>query len=247
MEKRYLQLYSIKDEVFKDFVGSLKRVAALGYTGVEFFGGVYGDLKAPELKKILADLNLEALSSHIKSDNVPEQLDYAIELGIKYMIDPMQKIKTYDDAMNFAQVLNEAGKKCADRGLPFGYHNHDHEFVPNGGGKEGTLMDTLILNTDPKLVCYQLDVGWASYAKQDPVAFIKKYAGRFKMIHVKECNINADGNWNVPAGTGTVDWPAVKDAALAQGAEAFIIEREHDYAGDIFKCVEEDCAFLKSL
>jgi len=274
MDKRYIQLYSIKDETAKDFVGSLKRLAEIGYTGVEFAGN-YGGLSAGELKKVLADLGLEPLSAHIKSDQVAANLEYAAELGLKYIIDPMYNMETYEDAAAFAKILNETGKLCKDKGIHFGYHNHRHEFLEC---KDGTLMDTLLINTDPDLVCFQLDVGWATCAGCDVPAFIKKYAGRFKMIHVKECSQIAgaekapdfgkfpkdengrpqippeiikqwqeQNKWNVTTGKGIIDWPVVRDAALAQGAEAFIIEREYDYAGDIFKCVTEDCAYLKSL
>ena len=84
--------------------------------------------------------------------------------------------------------------------------------------------------------------------------FLRKYPGRFKLIHVKECSkimgpqVKSEKNeWNVASGKGIVDWPTVRDAAIVGGAEVFIVEREHVYAGDIFKCVEEDCAFLKTL
>jgi len=241
MEKRYLQLYSIKDETAKDFLGALKRVAQIGYTGVEFAGN-YGGMTAAELKKVLADLNLEPLSAHIKSENVAENLDYCAELGLKFIIDPWADMNCDACATAFVDVLNETGKLCKERGITFGYHNHAHEFA---AGKDGTLMDTLLLGTDPNLVCFQLDVGWVTNAGHDPVAFINKYPGRIKMIHVKE--YDKEKGWDVATGKGSVDWSAVKTAALAQGADAFVIEREHDYAGDIFKCVEEDCAYLKGL
>ena len=275
MDKRYIQLYSINQELAKDFVGSLKRVAEVGYTGVEFAGGNYGNLSVTEMKKVLADLNLEPLSTHIRSEAVPAQLDYAAELGVKYLIDPMASMETYDDAAAFAEVLNKTGKLCKDRGIVFGYHNHRHEFLEC---KDGTLMDTLILNTDPDLVSFQLDVGWATCAGCDVPAFIAKYAGRFCMIHVKECakvvgpekmpdfskfprdengrpqipaeireQLLAQRTWNVPSGKGIIDWPVVVKAALAQGAQAFVVEREYDYADDIFKCIEEDCNYLKTL
>ena len=275
MDKRYIQLYSLHQELAKDFVGSIKRVAEVGYTGVEFAGGNYGNLSVSEMKKLLAELNLEPLSTHIRSEAVPAQLDYAAELGVKYMIDPMASMETYDDAAAFAEVLNKTGKLCKDRGISFGYHNHRHEFLES---KDGTLMDTLILNTDPDLVSFQLDVGWATCAGCDVPTFLAKYAGRFCMIHVKECakvvgpekmpdfskfpkdetgrpqippdvleQLLAQRSWNVPSGKGIIDWPVVVKAALAQGAQAFVIEREYDYANDIFKCIEEDCNYLKTL
>ena len=275
MEKRYIQLYSVKDETAKDFAGALKRVAEIGYTGVEFAGGSYGDFSAGELKKKLGDLGLEALGSHIGTDQAAGHLDYICELGAKYLIDPMARISSYEESLAFAGKLNDTGKLCKERGIFFGYHNHRHEFVE---GKDGYLLETLILNTDPKWVCFQLDVGWAACAGVDVPAFLKKYPGRFKLIHVKECSTVAGPEslpdfskfprgengrpqippevrakfleqlkWNTPSGKGIIDWPAVRDAALSQGAEGFIIEREYDYANDIFKCVEEDCLYLKSL
>jgi len=275
MEKRYIQLYSLKDEAAKDFTGTLKRVAEIGFTGVEFASGFYGGNSAADLKKILADLKLEALGTHIMTENVAGHLDFAAELGLKYIIDPIAFFSTDEEALAFSEKLNEAGKLCKERGIIFGYHNHRHEFLE---GKDGYLLETMLLNTDPDLVCFQLDVGWATCAGVDVPAFLKKYAGRFKLIHVKECSTVAgaekfpdfsvypkdengvpqippevrkkfdeQNTWNVATGKGVIDWPVVKEAALAQGAEAFIVEREYDYAGDIFKCVKEDCEYVKAL
>ncbi|MDR0312353.1 MAG: sugar phosphate isomerase/epimerase [Treponema sp.] len=275
MEKRYIQLYSLRDNLYKDFIGVLERMAEIGYTGVEFAGGFYGSLSATELKKKLDDLKLEGISSHISLEQVAANLDFVSELGVKYIIVPFGILSDYEEALALAKKLNDTGKICREQGIAFGYHNHRHEFLE---GKDGYLLETLLLNTDPQWVCFQLDVGWAACAGVDIPGFIKKYPGRFKLIHVKECSTVAgpekmpdfskfprDSNgrpqfppeliakfieqtkWNVPSGKGIIDWPAVRDAALAQGTEGFIIEREFNYADDIFKCVEEDCMFLKSL
>ena len=275
MDKKYIQLYSLKDVIADDFAGVLRRVKEMGYDGVEFAAGFYGGYEAGELKKLLAEIGLEALSSHIMTAAIPDHLEYAAELGIKYLIDPMAPINTYDEAIEWAKKFNEVGKLCAEKGIRFGYHNHRHEFLQ---GKDGYLLETLILNTDPDLVCFELDAGWTACAGADVVALIQKYPGRFKLIHLKECNHVAgaepmpdfskiprdeNGNiqippellekllaqlkWNCPSGQGIIDWPAVRDAALGQGAEAFIVEREYNYADDIFKCVEEDLAFLAAL
>lgn len=276
MEKRYIQLYSVKDEVAKDFKGTLERLAAMGYTGVEFAMGFYGDYSAADLKALLADLKLEPLSTHITSDKVVEHLDYAAELGLKYIIDPMANFSTYEEALAFAKTLDSVGAECAKRGIKFGYHNHRHEFLE---GPDGYLLETIIKNTNPDNVCIELDAGWATCSGVDVPAFIAKYPGRFKLIHVKECNHVAgpekpidwsqftfDENgrpqippeilknfrdqaaWNVPTGTGLIDWPKVVEAALAQGAEGFVVEREFDYKGDdIMACVAADCEYVKTL
>ena len=274
MDKTYVQLWSVRQDLEKDFVGTLKRIADIGYSGLEFAGN-YGGYTAGELKKLLAEMQLAPLSAHITSDNVAGHIDFAAELGLGYIIDPAARIGNYEEAAAFAEKLNTAGKLCKDAGITFGYHNHRHEFMPC---KDGTLMDTMLKNTDPELVCFQLDVGWSACAGMDNVAFIKKYPGRFKLIHVKECSTEAgpekphdfsqyprdengwpilppelirsfeeQDSWNVALGKGLIDWNAIRDTALPGGAEAFIIEREYDYAGDVYQCLVEDWAFLRAL
>ena len=134
------------------------------------------------------------------------------------------------------------------------------------------------LNTDPDLVCFQLDIGWALCAGIDVPSFIAKYPGRFKLIHDKECSTVAgpeephdfsqyprdengrpqipaevlqsfadQNKWNVASGKGLIDWPVVRAAAIKGGAEAFIVEREYVYVGDIFQCIKEDFEFLSKL
>ncbi|MDL2233751.1 sugar phosphate isomerase/epimerase [Ruminococcaceae bacterium OttesenSCG-928-L11] len=275
MDKRYIQLYSLGECMQKDFIGSLRRVKEIGYTGVEFAGGFYGGLSAAELKATLAEIGLDPISSHISLELIPGHLDYAVELGVRYLIVPVAIFSTYDEALALARELDKVGKLCAERGIKLGYHNHHHEFY---SGKDGTLMETLFKHTDPANVCFQLDVGWASCTGIDCPAFLKQQPNRVALIHVKECaevvppdklpdfsqfEKDADGNliisqefliefskgnkWNGPTGQGIVDWPAVRDAALSQGIEAFITEREYNYSDDIFECIQADCDYLKSL
>ena len=275
LDNRYVQLYSIMEAISKDFIGSLERIAEIGYTGVEFAMGIYGDKSAEELALDLKTIGLEPLSTHITTDLAAEHADYAAALGLKYIIDPMARLDTYEDALNFSERLNEVGRICNEKGVSLGYHNHRHEFMES---KDGTLMDTLIINTDPKYVCFELDVGWATCAGCDVPAFLNKYPGRFKLIHVKECShvagperipdfskfpVDENGRpqippeviakfreqnkWNVATGKGVIDWDIVTSVAKAQGAEYFIIERENDYLSDIFRCLEEDCMFLAKL
>jgi len=274
MDKRYIQLYSLKDETAKDFQATLKRVSEIGYTGVEF-AGQFGGMSAKDLKSLLADLGLEALGAHTQTGGIPEFLEYAAELGIKYIIDPLQPFNDYEGAASWAEKFNEVGKQCKDVGIQFGYHNHRHEFQE---GKDGYLLETIIKNTDPSLVCIELDVGWTTCSGVDPVEFINKHAGRIKLIHMKETDtvagaepfpdlsiyptdengrpqippevlekILAQLRWNCASGKGIIDWAKVRDAAVAQGTVGFVIEREFDYAGDIWKCVQEDHDFLKAL
>ena len=250
MDKRYIQLYSLHEEAEKDFEGTLKRVADMGYTGVEF-ANFYGGLSASDLKKLMKNLSLEPLGSHITTDEVEANLDYASDVGFKHIIDPWASLYKQEDALAYCEKLNKAGKLCKDRGMVFSYHNHAHEFIK---GKDGYLLETMLANTDPALVSFQLDVGWVVRAGVDASALLAKYPGRFKMIHVKECSVAAnpevdleDKSWNVATGKGLINWQEICTAVAKSGAEAFIVEREFTYKDDRLKCVEEDCAFLKNI
>jgi len=275
MKKCGLQLYSLKDVINSDFKGVLKQVKDIGYTGVEFASGNYGGLSAAELKSYLKEVGLDPISSHIQTAKIAEHVEYAKELGLRYLIDPMAPMGNREEALAFAEKLNLAGEICAKAGILFGYHNHRHEFVKDGGEY---LFETLILNTDSSLVCFQLDVGWAACAGVDVPSFINKYPERFKLIHIKECGhvggaeplpdfsiypkdengrpqippevikkFQDEAKWNVKGGEGVIDWNVVVEAAAKNGATDFIVEREYDYAGDIFKCVKEDFDFVSKI
>ena len=258
--KKHIQLYSLKNEAEADFLGTLRRLKALGFDGVEFYGGFDWGFEAPQLRNVLAEIGLELVSCHVPSDDVARNVEFAKELGVQYLIDPMAAMKDCNEALEFCKKLEMAGEICKKHGIIFGYHNHAHEFAI---GKDGYLLETLLRNTDPELVCFQLDVGWAAFAGVDSADLIKKYPGRFKILHFKECghafgpgtgqgvfqaNPEMRDKWNVKAGSGLVDWKGVFSAAFADGIDCFIVEREHDYLGDIFKCAQEDlealCGFL---
>ena len=125
-----LQLWSVKDEMEKDFKGTLKKVAEIGYDGVEFAG--YGGLSSVELKALLESLKLKACGSHVSltelTDNIDAVILYSLEIGNKYIICPYAEVNSKEDVLELAAKLNVIGQKCKDSGLIFGYHNHAHEF-----------------------------------------------------------------------------------------------------------------------
>lgn len=271
MDKVYIQTYSVRNEMEKDYVGSLKRIAEIGYAGVEFAGG-YGGLSAAEMKKVLADLNLDCVCSHVGVDKAEGDIDYLAELGARYIVCPMAHFTTHEEGKRLAEQLSAVGRKCKAAGLKYGYHNHTQEFADPEGK---FLLETLMENTDPDEVVFELDVGWCTTAGVDAAQFIQKHAGRFELIHAKEAGkvtgvqkpfdfskvtFGPDGKpifppellaemdernrMNVPTGTGLIDWKQIYDVATAQGAKAFIVEREWDYLNDIFACVKADYEYL---
>lgn len=275
MDKVYLQMYSLGRAMREDFLGSLEKVAQIGYAGVEFAGD-YGGLEAGKLKAYLKQLDLEPVSAHVGLEIIEAQLPYLAELGVRSVVCPGTQYTSRERALEVAAELNRLGHLAEQYGLKIGYHNHTHEFARFDGQY---VLDILMENTDPAYVMFQLDAGWATCAGIDVPEYVKQHSGRIQSIHVKETNrvigvqlprdvsqyemdeegrpilpqsvldeIAAVQQTDCPTGEGIVDWQLVCDTARAHGAETFIVEREYDYRGDdIFGCVAEDLAYLKTI
>ncbi len=218
-----LQLYSLRDETKKDFAGTLRRVAEMGYRGVEFAG--YGGMEPAALASLLRDLGLETWGSHI--GGVPkdaaaweQEIEMNLALGNRWLVCPYAAMQTRDDALRLADEMNRAAALLRKSGLRLGYHNHAHEFAADGGEY---LLDILMSAADPDIFL-EVDVFWAAYAGVDPIRYISGYPGRQPLIHLKE--LGADGKTNVEIGTGTLDFPGIIAAAEGLGVERFIVEQE---------------------
>jgi len=218
-----LQLYTVRDETAKDFIGTLRRVAAMGYAGVEFAG--YGDLPAAELKQVIADLGLQPASSHVGLEALEagEALDYLNAIGCPFVAVPWMPQELRENMAGWKSVakrMNAVGEKCKERGITLTYHNHDFEFQKfcNQYG-----LDILYRNSDPGLVQAELDLYWIKHGSADPVAYIKKYAGRVPLLHCKD--MAEDGSF-AEVGNGTLDWPAIFAAATLAGTQWYIVEQD---------------------
>lgn len=223
MNKLGLQLYSLREETERDFCGTVEKVAGMGYTGVEFAG--YGGLKPAEMAKLLKDNNLEAYSTHFgalpKTDaELDAEIEMALACGYRHLVCPGHSMKTHDDALRFAEILNQTAEKLRPHGLQIGYHNHAHEFVVDGGE---ILMETVLKNTE-RDVFAEFDVFWIAYAGYDPIRFINRYAGRQPLMHLKE--LGPDRKANVECGSGVLDFPAIITAGKNAGVQHFIVEQE---------------------
>lgn len=186
--KVYAQLYSLLRTNQKDLIPSLEKMSEIGYDGVELMGTYTAGMSVPEYKQFLADLKLDPISSH----GLKGEKDYAIaqELGIRYT-DIRAEIQDYtrDGVLKACEKMNEEGKLRAKYGMKAVLHNHSQEFrwIIGEEGKN-RVYDVLISNTDPLYVNFEFDVGWGAFSGVNPVDFVKKYPGRFPLIHVKEAN-----------------------------------------------------------
>ena len=186
-----VQLYTVGDVLRQDFAGTLKQVAAIGYKQVEFAG--YFNKSAAEVRAMLDGVGLKSASTHIGMDllrrDLQAQIEFAKVVGHEYITIPSlgrseSPMNTADAWKRVASECNEMGAKVKAAGLKLAFHSHSGEFVDVGGGKTG--MDVFVAETDPALFSFQIDLGWARVANQDPVAWFRRYPGRFRMWHIKD-------------------------------------------------------------
>ena len=220
-----LQLYTVRDETARDFTGTIRRVAEMGYDGVEFAG--YGGLTAEEMHSLLTEVGLRAYSSHVRLDALEQQLDeeiaYCKQIGSPYLFLPWlaPDMRNEESIRVLAPRLNTFGKRCQEQGITFGYHNHDFEFATLPDGTR--LLDLLLSQTDPALVSLELDVYWAAYAGVSPASILERYAGRVPAIHVKD--MTPDRHFT-EVGDGTLNLAQLLPVAEKSGTKVFIVEND---------------------
>lgn len=232
-----LQLYSLRDQFAKDVPSTLTKVQEFGFSHVEL-AGTYGN--PPEkFKRMLAQRGLKPVAGHFPYEKYRDDVEgiarEAKAIGLEYVgcaWIPHEGDFDEKECRKAIAVFNRAGEALAKHGLKFYYHIHGYEFHPHG---EGTLFDLMMVETKPKWVSYQMDVVWAVFPGQDPVALMKKYGKRWTSIHVKDLKKGVqtgsltgqtDVANNVAIGAGQVDWPGLLRAAKKAGVKYYFIEDE---------------------
>lgn len=253
-----LQLYTLRNEMGKDAIGTLKKVAALGFKEVENFGynGKFFGMEAKTYKDTLASLGLSTPSGHYGYGNfgnkqIPGTIltgwDKAVEdaaaLGQQYMVlaylQPVER-KSLDDYKKIAADLNKAGELCKKSGIQLCYHNHDFEFQQ----MENVLpFDILMGQTDSNLLKTELDIYWAVKAGFQPVPLFKKYSKRVALWHVKDMD-NTDKKFFTEVGNGTIDFKAIFKAHKASGMKHFFVEQDQ-CPGSPFDSIEKSITYIK--
>jgi sugar phosphate isomerase/epimerase len=220
-----LQLYTVRDETARDFAGTVRRVAEMGYTGVEFAG--YGQLSAPEMVDLLAETGLRAAGTHVGLAELSEErlaasIAYCRAIHCPTLILPWlaPELRTFEHIATLAPRLNAIGQQCHAAGLLFGYHNHNFEFVSAHGR---TWLDALLEATDPALVRVELDVYWAAFAGHDPLTLLHRLGTRVALLHCKDM---APDRSMTEVGQGTLDMPGMLQFAQQHGIWAVV---EHDH------------------
>lgn len=222
-----LQLYTVRDDAGKDFTGTIKKVAEIGYSGVELAG--HGGLSVQALKSLLDDNGLGIAGSHIGIDALEKEISKVIDenlsLGnlnivVPYLSDDRRT--NSDGYKKVAAALNGFGETLRSHGMTLAYHNHAFEFEKLDNGQIG--MDILLDETDPALVKAEIDTYWVLVGGKDPVEFVKKYSGRVILMHIKDRNTE-DGSF-AEVGTGDLPLDALIEVAPSVGTSWLIVEQD---------------------
>jgi sugar phosphate isomerase/epimerase len=225
----------------------LAQLAKQGYTTVETAnygdGKLYG-LAPEEFKACMEKAGLKPLSTHTTRGLSKEELEAGAPseetmkwwdeciaahkaAGMEYVVTPSQRTpETLKDLQIWCDYHNAIGKKCAEAGLKYGYHNHSFEFNKI---EDKVMIDYMIENTDPQYVFFEMDVYWTVMGKASPVAYFKKYPGRFKLLHIKDHKEIGQ--------SGMVGFDAIFRNAEIAGVEHIIVEAEAYESADMMEGV----------
>ncbi len=233
-----LQLYSLRAQFTAN--GVPKTLDTVKQFGIKYaeLAGTY-NLTPEQLKTQLAQRGIKAVSGHFPYKRFKEEPEaVALEakaLGLEYAGCAWADHKgSLDEAQarEIARVFNKAGAVLAKHGLKFFYHNHGFEFVKHG---DGTLMDLIMKETDPKLVSFEMDILWTVFPRQDPAKLLLKYPDRWKLVHLKDLKKGVetgslagktDVRNDVALGTGQMNWSSILPAAKKVGVKYYFIEDE---------------------
>lgn len=234
-----IQLYTVREAAAEDFPGVLKKIADIGYTGVEF-AGLQGMTPA-EVRTIVDDLGLQVASAHMPmptAENAQELIDECGTLGVKRLITgPGGAIDTMDGVLAAADRMSAAVAALEGTGIAFGLHNHWQEFEK----VDGVLPEDVFLGKVPALFA-ELDVYWVACGGPDPAETVARLKDRAPVLHIKDGPIEPRQP-HTAVGAGVLDMPAIIGAADENVLEWLIVELD-SCATDMMEAVEQSYAYL---
>jgi sugar phosphate isomerase/epimerase len=264
-----LQLYSLRELLPTDFDGTLKAIAAAGYTEVEAAG--FYAMSASEFKQSVDKAGLRCVSAHYPLSMLQPQLesilDYAKELGLQYVVCSSPSLKdpgrmklspkdpgyheawvqafTLDDWKWNAEQYNQIGAKVKGYGMHFGYHNHTTEFRKLG---KVVPYDELMRLTDPELVTFEMDCGWVAVAGYNPAEYLTKYPTRISMLHVKDFDLKkgTEHLQSTELGHGTIDYRPIFEAAKKAHITHYFVEQE-EFDMPPLEAIKIDAEYINNL
>lgn len=268
-----LQLWSVKEELAKDFDGTLRALRRIGYRRIEAAGWA-GRTPAAYRKAILA-AGLEPYSCHFgmrdfiaQDDAAWDKLREARDVGMRYVVASspanfrpvpegmpwgkgLAMTMTLDDWRRNADAMNAVGARAKAMGMRFGYHNHAFEFL--------TLDDVFVYGeldrrTDPSLVAFEMDLAWVAGCGYDPADMLRRFAPRIELLHVKDIEttvrqpgVIAQNTQTVPVGSGSIEWASVFAQADAAPIKSWFVEQEPPFTAPALDGLEKSLKHLNAI
>jgi sugar phosphate isomerase/epimerase len=245
-----LQLYSLRDSMKADVLGTLKQVADIGFTTLEAAnyseGKIYG-MTPKEFKKAVNGLGMKMTSAHLGGPIYTKEthseamnwwkkaLEDHIEVGCKFIVKPSMPIpKTLDELKIWCDFYNAVGEMTSAAKVQFGFHNHNREFEKI----EGEIMyDYMINHTDPQKVFFEMDVYWLMKGGYNPVDYMNKYTNRFPVLHIKDEKEIGESS--------LIDFKSIYETAYKNGLKDSFVEVER-YNFEPLESVRKSYEFLQS-
>lgn len=247
-----IQLYTLRDETNLDFIGTLKKVADIGFQVVEFAG--YGDLPAKELKKVLDDLGLGVSSSHVAlsyldpeklKSQVASQIEYNKEIGSEFIVTPyapLDKMTTMGELQPYLEAFRYVGEQCQQAGMGYAYHNHQFEFNQIDGKY---ILDHIFDALGSDFIQAELDLYWVKKAGLDPKSYLKQYKGRCPIVHIKDMTADERGFF-AEVGRGIINYPSIFEIGEQMGIKYYLVEQDQCERPPL-ESIKMSMDYLKSL
>ena len=265
-----IQVYSVREEAAKDFRGTMQKIKDIGYDGVEL-AGLYGIAPA-EVKKILDEIGLIPISAHVSElmnggEPLEKVLDDYKTIGVKYIAVPYlgEGMRPGDEGFDeILKKIDTIGAEARKKGLTLLYHNHDFEFNKMPDGSYG--LDYMYAHTSPDHLQTELDTCWVNVGGENPADYIRKYAGRCPVVHLKDFFGQKDENMYEligikseapkrpsgfefrPVGAGLQNFPEILKAAEESGAKWVVVEQDKPSMGlTPMESIKKSIEYLKSI
>ena len=265
-----IQLWTVRDFMQEDPKGTLKQLGEYGYKQIESFQGdqgVFWGMDPADFKNYLSDQDMKCVATHCdsnyaldesKRDEFKKLVDDAASIGIEYLVNPyLGGLKTMDEFKSVAAQFNVLGEIAKASGLRYAYHNHHYSFTQIDGIYP---QDIMMSESDADLVDFEMDFYWVVTAKEDPIAWLNKYPGRFTLCHIKdrykpakvaelENEETSEGGWpmNVSCvlGEGQIDFDEILKVADKQGMKKWLVEQERYDDMTSMEAAEKDADFME--
>ncbi|MDF2589006.1 MAG: sugar phosphate isomerase [Anaerocolumna sp.] len=222
-----IQVYSIRENAEKDFVGTMKEIKSMGYDGVEL-AGLYG-MSPEEIRDHLKEVGLTPISAHVSYQEFMENINDTVKryatIGCKYVAIPyLTDDYRYgtENYNTFLKDLPQIAEECNKAGIVLLYHNHDFEFAKNSDGVY--VLDALYEQFSADLLKTELDLCWVKVAGEEPTAYVRKYAGRCPVVHIKDF-VPSPFDFR-PVGYGIQDVPAILNEVIEAESEWIVVEQD---------------------